>query len=557
MALIDIVLYCNILSCYFGDNIILFPGSSDQYEKISESIQDSCLGSVLLSELNSTGTAFLPLHESSSRGVMSYPVGGGGEEEEEEEDIQFAPATIDECVSDNPPVHFVASGEKRAGVGCHRHHYGLFLLSTELREEGETEERNSNRYFDKMKRNIFHLSEEESPFTHSIFLVPFSSPNLTLLPRYRTHGARGLDVSGVKFDQMILDVSNLVGVVAQGVGITSRSLSVIRGIGSIISAGVASNALFTLVSHLEEIKRDLGEIPSNQKGFLSKAHAIELSCSALAVKQSMLFRTQGIKFGYFSALSSFMSVFLANRAISEIHPVFSSFPVHDSHPYEVLLRDGNSLGTGVVAELGLDNQLIQDECGRLLLAAKVQGVSKKSGSSSHPLYTKISQFSLQHESLSSDSDHTSSLNIRVSLSESLSSLLSLLPSAEGELLTQLLRSLSRLSIALEKDLSVLQSAAQESLLYSEHLSSFTLIFGLMEAIVATVEFGCARVRKARGEEVREGVSQLDTWTPFTVAYLGREAFSRYVEWKNFDVDAEILKSAGELASGLSSIEKGL
>ncbi len=130
----------------------------------------------------------------------------------------------------------------------------------------------------------------------SVFLVEkegLDSSTYRHLPKIKTHGIRGADISGIDFKQALIPKESLIGKVGAGLEITLKSLQITRTICVGLSLGAADTALrstldFALTRRL--YTDNVFAIPHAQK-LLVDAFVDILICDCLAISTSRIIHT--------------------------------------------------------------------------------------------------------------------------------------------------------------------------------------------------------------------------------------------------------------------------
>lgn len=94
-------------------------------------------------------------------------------------------------------------------------------------------------------------SENNSSRNHSLFIIDkqfLHQNSYNNLPKIKTHGIRGADISGIKFSKAVLNSDNLVFTEGSALEITLKSLQISRTMCASLSLGAADTALRTTIN---------------------------------------------------------------------------------------------------------------------------------------------------------------------------------------------------------------------------------------------------------------------------------------------------------------------
>ncbi|MYU24056.1 acyl-CoA dehydrogenase family protein [Streptomyces sp. SID8352] len=153
------------------------------------------------------------------------------------------------------------------------------------------------------------------PRAHSLFLVDkrrLEPGRYRCLPKQRTHGIRGADISGIAFDGARIPDDALVGEAGRGAETVLRTLQLTRTVCTALSLGAADHALRQAVAFTagrELYGSRLIRFPHVRRT-LGRAHATLLACEAVSLVAN---RSAGALPGEQSVASSVVKSFVPER----------------------------------------------------------------------------------------------------------------------------------------------------------------------------------------------------------------------------------------------------
>ncbi|NUP08244.1 MAG: acyl-CoA/acyl-ACP dehydrogenase [Polyangiaceae bacterium] len=174
----------------------------------------------------------------------------------------------------------------------------------------------------------------------SLFLIE-RGPSVDTLPKWRTLAASGADISGARFRDTVVPIENAIGRLGDGIAVIHKTLAISRGGVSALAAGTAAAARRLATAHAYERElygasiAKLGAITEH----LARAHALELACAALSVKQAAVVNGLGPGASYHAAAAKWACCALAEEAVTEGRRVLGARALLREHPYERLVRD--------------------------------------------------------------------------------------------------------------------------------------------------------------------------------------------------------------------------
>lgn len=285
--------------------------SPEQVEAISQRIRDGNFSSLMLSELPH-GSNIVRNEARALRGVLR----------------NGAFVAVDE---DQPCTHYRLSGEKHLINGATRHGLIFACLRT--------------RHFDAHDRQSEVLEPMTARGDFTMFWLD-RGPGMTPLPRYHTLPARAADISGLRFDDCIVEADRVIGREHGGLAIIHKTLMLSRGGVAALASGCLSRARDLAMAYAQ--RRNiygrgivhLGAISDH----LMQMEALTMMVAAISLKATSLLNAAGLAAAHYTSVAKLMACHLAEEGVREGQRVLGARSLLTELPYERLIRDVNLYG---------------------------------------------------------------------------------------------------------------------------------------------------------------------------------------------------------------------
>lgn len=172
----------------------------------------------------------------------------------------------------------------------------------------------------------------------------------TCLPKVRTHGIRGADISGIAFHDALVPDSALVGTVGGGLEITLTALQLTRTACAALSLGAADHAIALAADFTAErvlYGRHLAELP-HVRATLGRAVTALFVAEATAVVASRSAHTLPAELSVACAVTKSLVPSQVDRLISEVGELLGAraflTDVHEHGAFQKLERDHRVVG---------------------------------------------------------------------------------------------------------------------------------------------------------------------------------------------------------------------
>lgn len=277
--------------------------SPQQLEEILGRVADGAFSSMLLTELE-CGSDLIRSRARAEPGTLT----------EDGRFLELGPAQT--------ATHYRIRGEKQLINGGREHEQFFVLLRTRAHEE----------------------SDGDSPFAgrgaHSLFWIERQEGTVGL-PRWPTLPAQGADISGVRFDDLVVDAGHRLGPEGEGFSLVQKTLSISRG-------GIAALAVGTL-----ELAHNLATTYAAKRCLYGKPITAQVAITDHLIKMGALLRAasagslracawanaSGLKAAPYTGVAKLMSCRLAEEGIDEGRRVLGGRALLRELPYARLIRD--------------------------------------------------------------------------------------------------------------------------------------------------------------------------------------------------------------------------
>lgn len=158
---------------------------------------------------------------------------------------------------------------------------------------------------------------------HSLFMIDktaLAPGAVRALPKVRTHGIRGIDISGVVFDGAFVGASARIGAEGTGAETVLRALQITRTMCSALSVGTGEHALRLAVSFAGErviAGRPLIERP-NVRAVLARSAALLMATEAVAVMAARSIQALSKEMSVVSAAAKSLAPTLVDSVVGEL-----------------------------------------------------------------------------------------------------------------------------------------------------------------------------------------------------------------------------------------------
>ncbi|MGB4778249.1 acyl-CoA dehydrogenase family protein, partial [Microbacterium sp.] len=155
-------------------------------------------------------------------------------------------------------------------------------------------------------------SEKAGPRALSLVLIDKQDLDLATIsyePKVRTHGIRGADISGIRFDGTVVDSANVVGTAGHGLEIVLKALQLTRPLTTSLSVGAADHALEIALEFAADRRlygRRLADLPGAQR-VIAQAVADTLLAESLMIVGGRTIHSAPQEMALVSALVKFLA----------------------------------------------------------------------------------------------------------------------------------------------------------------------------------------------------------------------------------------------------------
>lgn len=211
-------------------------------------------------------------------------------------------------------------GEKDMINGAREHELLVTLARTRSREPGG--------------------SALESRGDFSLFCIP-QGPGVIPLERWATLPATAADISGVRFEGVVVPAARRIGAEGDGFGIIQKTLLVSRGAIGALASGTTSAAASLAVGYARD--RVLYGAPISALApvaeHLVDLVALDLAVAAMSVKAALAVNAEGLGAAHLTAVAKYACCRIAEDAVTEGRRLVASRALVRELPYERVARD--------------------------------------------------------------------------------------------------------------------------------------------------------------------------------------------------------------------------
>jgi hypothetical protein len=198
-------------------------------------------------------------------------------------------------------------------------------------------------------------SSSGGPRGFSLFLVEkneLDPASFTCLPRIKTHGIRGADVSGIRFERAFVSEQALIGSEGAGLELTLKSFQITRSLFPALSLGALDTALRTTVKFTLSRKLyggDVFAIPLARKQMVQAfVDLLIADCLALAVVRGLHVAPE--QMSVWSAAAKYLVPKVVEEVIGDLSVILGARnylrEAHDSGIFQKMLRDSAVVSMG-------------------------------------------------------------------------------------------------------------------------------------------------------------------------------------------------------------------
>ena len=182
----------------------------------------------------------------------------------------------------------------------------------------------------------------------SLFLVEkeqLEGGSFTLLPKIKTHGIRGADISGIRFDQCLIPASSLIGPEGAALEITLKAFQLTRTLIPALSLGAADTALRTTLKFTLERRLYGGrvwDLPQVQRTVVESFVQL-LICECVAISAARALHVATEQMSVWSAVAKYYVPVQVERLVKQLGVVLGARSYlreeHDWGIFQKIVRD--------------------------------------------------------------------------------------------------------------------------------------------------------------------------------------------------------------------------
>lgn len=208
---------------------------------------------------------------------------------------------------------------------------------------------------------LARTSDDDSPFSQTLFLVPRGVPGLGVHPRFASLGYRSMDLSGVVMNGVRLPAAAVLGKVGEGFVNARRALEISRSGVATMGAGVAAAAFAQAAAHASTrvlYAAPIASLPA-VRVLLGRMLARALECTAACRRATRAVARAALSARTWTSMTKLLAPRLAEENVHDAGTVLGARSLMEDLPFARLRR-----ATPVLAIFDGSSQLQLDEIWR-------------------------------------------------------------------------------------------------------------------------------------------------------------------------------------------------
>ena len=172
------------------------------------------------------------------------------------------------------------------------------------------------------------------------FVLDADTPGVTLGRKEQNMGQRCSDVRGIKFEEVVLDDSNVVGEPGKAFKYAMGAFDATRPVVAAASVGLAQRAMDEAREY--SLQRKTFGVPIAQHqavSFMLAEMAMGVEASRLLTLKSATLFDEGKRNTYYASIAKAMASEVANKAAADAVQIFGGAGYNKEYPVEKLMRD--------------------------------------------------------------------------------------------------------------------------------------------------------------------------------------------------------------------------
>lgn len=187
---------------------------------------------------------------------------------------------------------------------------------------------------------LARTSDDDSPFSQTLFLVPRETPGLGEHPRFPSLGYRSMDLSGIVMAGMRLPESAVLGRVGEGFVYARRALEISRSGVATMASGVAAACVAYAAEHARSralYGAPIGEIPA-VRVLLGRLVARALECAAACRRASRGVARAALSARAWTSMVKLLAPRLAEECVHDAGTLLGARSLMEDLPFARLRR---------------------------------------------------------------------------------------------------------------------------------------------------------------------------------------------------------------------------
>ncbi|WP_062063880.1 acyl-CoA dehydrogenase [Cellvibrio sp. OA-2007] len=185
---------------------------------------------------------------------------------------------------------------------------------------------------------------------HSLFIInknDLESRHYYHLPRVKTHGLHGCDISGIGFRNCLIPASSLIGEEGHGLELALKGFQITRSFCSALSLGVGDSALRLVAdfaAHRKLYGRTVAALP-HARDIMANAYVSQLNAEVVSLLAARGLHFFPAQFSTWSSIAKVQTTHLIDHACQQLASVLGArYYMREQHAegmFQKILRDGS------------------------------------------------------------------------------------------------------------------------------------------------------------------------------------------------------------------------
>jgi alkylation response protein AidB-like acyl-CoA dehydrogenase len=197
---------------------------------------------------------------------------------------------------------------------------------------------------------LARTNDSQNLRNHSLFIInknDLECRNYYHLPRVKTHGLHGCDISGIGFRNCVIPSNSLIGEEGHGLELALKGFQITRSFCSALSLGVGDSALRLVAdfaSHRKLYGHTVSALP-HARDIMANAYASQLNAEVVSILAARGLHFFPAQFSTWSSIAKVQATHLIDHACQQLASVLGArYYMREQHAegmFQKILRDGS------------------------------------------------------------------------------------------------------------------------------------------------------------------------------------------------------------------------